>query len=447
MALKTSLDINYTSDIAKGAKKDARAMQKMGKETRKLKTSLGGAGLGNFKAGPISGLTRGLFGLTGAVLSLQGVMVALKQAQEIRSLRVQFNLTRRQERDLEDKIAQEAISNSTSLTDATSFTNQLANSTGEVNFTKDVLGIGLQAAKAVGVDPRYIGEIIGALFDQGIKDPEVIRRLLAQKIIQGKTGSVSLAESAPVQGKLIALAAGRIQRDPEEIAEYEALFQVLKSSFGSEEETVTALKAIQAGALQNLDILKKLGVKVLDEDGAFNDITDFLDQIHTITDGFKPEILKKLGFSETGLRAITALGQGGKYERAKDLIDVEVDTTQIAEDARLQGDTGYGALTRFGAGTKQAFGRIVDSVLDPSGNYKVAKEREAEQFARIDAKHGDGYARNLLKSAMRGNNTYIPKQDSTITVVVKADAGVSARVQGTNTAHGVKVKELNVGRQ
>ena len=253
----------------------------------------------------------------------------------------------------------------------------------------------------------------------GAKTAYDFAEFFSKKMVAGQSGSFTLEEQSNVSETLQAAMSGYLQgqraASPEE---FDAILQSARNYFKSADtlsdgfrSTVTDLYASDTfkGVVKDTEgNVKKFGDVM---ELIYQKLNGQIDKVYTL-DGVSiqtKEFLKAYFLDRNGNNKIQTIQKDIEATKGSDTI---TGAAQIASGNLMS--MMHGVIT--GAVTRVRYG-----LPDGVDGKKLARA----QITSIEA----------------------PKQDSTITVVVKADAGVLARVQGTNTAHGVKVKELNVGRQ
>ncbi len=418
MALKTSLDIAYKTDIARGARRDAKAIDRLSDRTqkagRKMQTSMRNA------SRSFGGLKSKIIGATTAILSLSQAKAAIDADHFAREL--QNNLG-----NITDEQRHHLLTNMQYLSQKYGYGNEemrhatasLASSTGDYDFIQDNLENIMIGARSTGTSPKVVADLLGkSIYSAGYTDSKEILRLLAQLIAISRKGAVGFSEYAPEATQINAVYADRIKfGDENALANANALTQTVQRVTGNVAESKTLIRASRRDIMANSgNVSSFIGESIFEKDNkTLKDLGYLLEKIASKSND-NPLILNKLLPGESKL-AVQAFYNQDNVAFHKSLRSEQGDVAKIDKQANDLSNTTSSKLSRGGAFIQNYIFDAVDSIL----NYDEYKKRKE-------------YTDEFLEKKK-------PQQQAKITVEIKAAPGTQGKVQGTETRGNITIHE------
>ncbi len=424
MGLKTSISIRYLSDITNKAARDARAFKKLEKIGKKSLNSLSRHARKSLKdLGAVAGKVGGLGG--GAAIA-GGATILTNTGGSLAEFRASAGLNKEDTKRIEKKSHELANALNTSAENLINLAETMQGKIGNIDLVLTALEPTAYAARGGKIidRPDDAASLAQMAYLSGSRTAYDFAEFFSKKMLAGQSGSFTLEEQSNVSETLQAAMSGYLQGQRSASSEeFDAILQSARNYFKSADtlsegfkNTVTDLYAspIFKGAAK-------------DGDGNVQQFGDVMEKIYQKLDGKIDAVYNLEGISIPTKEFLKAyfLDRNGvnNIQRVQTDIEATEGSDVITEAARI-------ASGHFGA------------ILSGTLTSLTTRLRFALPFDGVD---GGKLSRSGIKEIQPP--TQPPVSKSEILVTVKAEQGTAGKVKGTDTAAGVKVKELNVGRQ
>ncbi len=273
MARRGDVNLSITGDSRDWNRELNRAERSTNRFTKKTQSMFGrvGKGIGKSLAGFGKSFMAPLAALAGGAAIIGAGRRIIDFDDNLLTLGLNAGLTKKEMFELREEIVDTAFASRRSRDDILGSISDIVDKTGDFDFARDsILGVG-KAATAMGADINDVGRLASAAsinLNLAGDDVEEFFNIIAT---QGNKGSFIFKDLASQAERLMS-AAGRIGIVKDNFAEFGAFLQLARPSFGSAEETSTAIRNIATRLkTQRKQVEKLVGYSVFDDKGNIKD--------------------------------------------------------------------------------------------------------------------------------------------------------------------------------
>lgn len=240
----------------------------------------------------------------------------------------------------------------------------LINLTGDIDFTRESLGVLTEATVATGASVEDLAGLAFSLNKSfGLESAEDMERGLSAIIEAGKKGAIPLGQMTLVLQQLSKDFSNLSGEGVAGAADLASALQVLRPSFGSAAEAGTGLKGMLNSFKKNSKKFKKAGIDIfeIDENGVeqFRSIREILDDFEKAkVSKSKSGLIKIMGRSEGALAFETLRSSREEFERLSSLAR---DSNAIEDDAAKRRNSQAFKLNKAWNDIKETIAKVFTS--------------------------------------------------------------------------------------
>ncbi|MPW31791.1 hypothetical protein F9L16_22740 [Agarivorans sp. B2Z047] len=289
--------------------------------------------------------------------------------------------------------------------------------TGDIEAAQDNIHNLALAIQGFGADAKASGELMAAMWENGIRNAEQVQNQLDRFFAQFSKGSISVKEFANEAPRVFAQLT---QGGPEAMTQMGALFQIFAKTKGSASEVSTSIEALFrtfTDAKKQADLQAK-GIRIFEDDGqTMRDQFAILEDVQSAT-------------SHLGGKQLTALSENGLFDATalsglRALLAPE--NRKLMQDM-ISGNVEYGMTAKAAARNAGSLGAVLTGIK-----------------GTIDQMAHENFSGPLQEFSEWLNSLDKDTVSSTVNFVVYATAVVKGAVAIAKALKGLK-KGYDIGR-